>query len=88
MRREKIEKRLAMNMMMAEKIEEKRKQDFMEKQVRVCCMGEAGAGVLYGGEDRGEAQARLFGQAGASELYGVGGGGCVVWGMLRGADWL
>jgi hypothetical protein len=31
-RREKIEKRLAMNMLMAEKIEEKRKQDFMEKQ--------------------------------------------------------
>jgi hypothetical protein len=31
-RREKIEKRLAMNMMMAEKIEEKRKQDFLDKQ--------------------------------------------------------
>jgi len=32
MKREKIEKRLAMNMMMAEKIEEKRKQDFLDKQ--------------------------------------------------------
>ena len=31
-KREKIEKRLAMNMMMAEKIEEKRKQDFLQKQ--------------------------------------------------------
>ena len=49
MKREKIEKRLAMNMLMAEKIEEKRKQDFMEKQVRVCCMGKAGEGVLYVG---------------------------------------